>query len=97
MIKGEGFTHEREVRLIAKSPALVQATAQNRSPTLQQITSLVGTAGKGFNLLIDLKRLVAEIVVHPEAESGYAASIQAELATKGLDPDLVKNSELATQ
>ena len=32
-IKGDGYKHEREVRLIAKSPAFVRATADHASPS----------------------------------------------------------------
>ena len=49
-IKGEGFKHEREVRLIAKSPALVRATANHANPSREEITALVPTAKKGFQL-----------------------------------------------
>lgn len=33
-LKGEGYKHEREVRLIAQSPGLVTATSDHRSPSL---------------------------------------------------------------
>lgn len=94
-IKGDGFKHEREVRLIAKSPSLVQATANHASPSQDEINALVGTAGKGFNLLIDLKRLVNEIRVHPSANTDFIEAIQKGIAAKGLSPEIVKTSELS--
>lgn len=94
-IKGDGFKHEREVRLIAKSPSLVQATTKNASLSTDCIAAIVPTAGKGFNLLIDLKRLVNEVRIHPSADQEYLESIQNEVARKGLAPDVVKRSEFA--
>ena len=93
-IKGEGFKHEREIRLIAKSPSLVRATAGSSSPSREDITALVAAAGKGFNLLIDLKRLVREIRVHPSAPGDYADEIRRLLAAKHLSPELVRPSQL---
>lgn len=96
-IKGEDFKHEREVRLIAKSPELVRATANHANPSLDEITALAASAGKGFNVLIDLKRLVTEIRVHPKSNPDYIALIQKEVEKKGLSPEIVKPSELATK
>ena len=96
-IKGEDFKHEREVRLIAKSPELVRATANHASPSFNEITGLAASAGKGFNLLIDLKRLVSEIRVHPKSDLNYIALIQKEVARKGLSPEIVKSSEFAAK
>lgn len=95
-IKGEGFKHEREVRLIAKSPELVRATANDASPTIDEITALVDTAGKGFNVLIDLKRLISEIRVYPNSPSEYTDTIKAEIERSGISADIVKTSELST-
>jgi hypothetical protein len=94
-IKGEGFKHEREVRLIAKSPELAEATADHASPSLDEITRLVASAGKGFNVLIDLKHLVSELRVHHSANPDYLGSIQREVERKGISPELVKRSELS--
>ena len=96
-IKGEGFKREREVRLIAKSPHLVRATANHASPSKNEITGLAASAGKGFNLLIDLKRLVTEIRVHPSMKADYVGSIQKEVEKKGISPEIVKPSELAAK
>jgi len=93
-IKGEGFKHEREVRLIAKSPALVRATANHANPSREEVFTLGATAGKGFNLLIDLKRLVSEIRVHPSAPCEYADEIRRLLISKHLSSDLVRPSQL---
>ena len=93
-IKGGGFKHEREVRLIAKSPDLVRATANHASPSLDEITALSSSAGKGFNVLIDLKRLVSEIRVHPSAGEDYLHSIQREVESKGISQGVVMPSEL---
>lgn len=95
-IKGEGFKHEREVRLIAKSPELVQSTANNVSPTSDEISALVLAAGKGFNVLIDLKQLISEIRVHPNSTAEYLDTIKAEIEARGASPDIVKTSELPT-
>lgn len=94
-IKGDGFKHEREVRLIAKSPSLVQATANHISPSQDEMNALLETAGKGFNLLIDLKRLVNEIRVHPSANADFIKAIQNDVAAKGISPEVVKTSELS--
>jgi len=94
-IKGEGFNHEREVRLIAKSPELVQATDNNASPTGDEISALVINAGKGFNVLIDLKQLISEIRVHPNLPIEYVDTIKAEIEKNGISPDIVKPSELS--
>jgi len=96
-IKGEDFKHEREVRLIAKSPDLVRTTANHASPSLEVITALAGSAGRGFNVLIDLKRLVTEIRVHPKSNPDYIALIQKEVEKKGLSAEIVKPSELAAK
>lgn len=96
-IKGDGFKHEREVRLIAKSPTLVRSTANQANPSHDELTTLKATAGKGFNVLIDLKRLVTEIRVHPSANADYIVSIQNEVEKKGISPDIVKPSELPVQ
>lgn len=93
-IKGNGFQHEREVRLIAKSPQLVQATPNHANPTLDVIKNLSASAGKGFNVLIDLKRLVTEIRVHPSSDANYIASVRQEVEKKGLSGEIVKASEL---
>jgi hypothetical protein len=93
-IKGEGFKHEREVRLIAKSPSLVQATTNHANPSREEVAALVEGAGKGFNLLIDLKRLISEIRVHPSATSTHTNEIRRLAASKQLSPDLVHSSEL---
>ena len=82
------------MRLIAKAPSLVRATADHASPTREEITELVAAAGKGFNLLIDLKRLVTEIRIHPSAPSEYIDEIRRLVASKQLSPDLVNSSEL---
>lgn len=95
-IKGDGFKHEREVRLIAKSPELVRATANYASPSLNEIAAFEASAGKGFNILLDLQRLVTEIRVHPKSNSDYIALIQKEVEKKGISPVIVKLSELAT-
>lgn len=96
-IKGEGFKHEREVRLIARSPSLVQATANHASPSQDEITALAATVGTGFNLLIDLKRLVNEIRVHPSANGDFIRSIKDAIATKGMSPKFVRPSNLSPQ
>ena len=96
-IKGEGFKHEREVRLMAMSPQFVRVTAGHANPSLDEITNLATSAGKGFNLLIDLKRLITEIRVHPSAKADYVVSIQKEVERKGILPEIVKVSELAAK
>ena len=83
--------------MIAKSPELVRATANHASPSLNEITGLAASAGKGFNLLIDLTRLVTEIRVHPKSDPDYISLIQKEVERKGLSPTIVKPSELAAK
>ena len=46
-------------------------------------------------MLLDLKRLVTEIRVHPSADVDYVVSIQKEVEKKGISPEIVKPSELA--
>ncbi|MCA9094384.1 MAG: hypothetical protein KDA68_12920 [Planctomycetaceae bacterium] len=96
-IKGEGFKHEREVRLIAKSPELVRATANQANPSLEKIIALAASAGRGFNVLVDLKRLITEIRVHPQSNSDYIKLIQEEIEKKDISPEIVRPSDLAAK
>ena len=56
---------------------------------------LTASAGKGFNLLIDLKRLIIEMRVHPSANASDVDAIQNEVQAKGMLPEIVKPSELS--
>jgi hypothetical protein len=94
-IKSEGFRHEREVRLIAKSPELVQATMDGRSPSLRDIERIAETAKDGFNLLLDLKLLINEIRVHPSAPEVYLDEIRDLVSSNRLSPDIVRRSQLS--
>lgn len=87
----KGYEHEREVRLIAKSPSLVQAT-DDASPSLREIEDIEENSPPGFNLLIDLKRLIVEIRVHPDAGSSYIAEITEAIAASGLPAEAVRLS-----
>jgi hypothetical protein len=94
-IKSEGFKHEREVRLIAKSPELVRATMNGECPSLAEIEHVVATAKDGFNLLIDLQRLVNEIRVHPSASDDYLEEIRRLAVSKKLPAHVVRRSDLS--
>lgn len=96
-IKGEEFKHEREVRLIAKSPGLVQATIKNSSTSSSEIEELVENAPGGFNLLLDLQHLILEIRVHPSSGDDYLEEIKQLVASKVLSPEIVKGSDLAPE
>jgi hypothetical protein len=93
-IKGEGFKHEREVRLIGRSPELVRATADGASSSLDEIEAVAASAASGFNLLIDLSRLVSEVRVCPGATEQYLEEVRRLLAVKGISPDAVRRSEI---
>ena len=93
-IKGEGYKHEREVRLIAKSPAFVKATNDGASPSLEEITALVTQAPPGFNLLLDLQRLIAEIRICAFADDVYLDEVQRAIAGKSIPASIVQHSEL---
>jgi hypothetical protein len=94
-IKGEGdFKHEREVRLIAKSPELVWATANGASPPLDEIEAVAAAAANGFNLLIDLSQLISEVRVCPGATEKYLEEIRSLVAAKGVSREVVQRSEL---
>jgi len=95
-IKSPGYKHEREVRLIAKSPDLVQATENDVSPSLCEIEDVVKTAPPGFNILIDLNKLVGEIRVHPNASNGYFAEVESVIAANGITADLLQRSSLSS-
>src|SRR5262249_7540769 len=94
-IKSEGFKHEREVRLIAKSPELVRATMNGECPSLTEIEHVASTAKDGFNLLIDLQRLVNEIRVHPSASDDYLEGIRRLAVSKNLPAHVGRRSDLS--
>jgi hypothetical protein len=94
-IKSEGDKDEREVRLIAKSPELVHATMNGECPSLAEIEHVALTAKDGFNLLIDLQRLVNEIRVHPSASDDYLEEIRRLAVSKHLPADVVRRSDLS--
>jgi len=94
-IKGEGFIHEREVRLLGKSPQLVSLPRDGRSPSLDEIQKVADSPPAGFNLLIDLVELTMDVRVHPEASDEYLREIKELATAHGIQADLVQRSELA--
>lgn len=93
-LKGEGWKHEREVRLIAKSPHLVRLLAGNNAPTPEQIEAQVTLAGPGFNFPIDVHHLAVEIRVHPFSPAEYIEEVRTVVTAKGVPPDIVCRSAL---
>jgi hypothetical protein len=91
----EGYKHEREVHLIAKSPELVLATMNGECPSLTEIEHVASTAKDGFNLLIDLQHLVNEIRVHPSASDDYLEEIRRLAVSKHLPAHVVRRSDLS--
>lgn len=90
----KNYKSEREVRLIGKSPELVRLKMSEAPPPLAEVEALAESSPKGFNLLIDLARLVGEIRVSPTANQDYLDEARRLIAAKGLSPDVVRWSEL---
>ncbi len=98
----ETFSHEKEVRLIAKSPEWVDFEEQQSRPLCYDLKSLLDNLNasqkpKGFDLKIDLEKLIHAVIIDPRAGDDYAASVRADLQAAGLGGNLVQISDLDGQ
>jgi hypothetical protein len=93
--KGEGFRHENEVRGIARSPFFADTT-DNRlnTVTAEESDELLKAMRGGFNMSVELDKLIDEVRVHPGADDAYIAEIRGLLEAKGLSQVQVRRSEL---
>lgn len=105
-LKGKGFRHENEIRVIARSPWLVNGPASFTDPDKHALIEKSLCSGwktrfeierrndKGFSLPIKLKNLIDEVVVKPGATEDYLDSVKERLAGVGLTRIPVRYSEL---